>query len=57
MTENSEYIQIHCPNDLKGKPISGDPESPIQHLGNLTEILLKSLVHTFKIYTKDDWDF
>ena len=24
-TENSEYVQVHCPDDLKGTPISGGP--------------------------------
>ena len=26
-TENSEYIQVHFLDDLKGRPISGGPES------------------------------
>ena len=27
-TENSEDIQVQCPDDLKGRPISGCPENP-----------------------------
>ena len=34
-TENSYYIQVHCPNDFKGRPVSGGPESPTQRLRNL----------------------
>ena len=56
-TEHSEYIQVNCPDDLKGRPISGSLESPTQWWSNLTEILLKPLVPTLKTYIKDDWDF
>ena len=55
-TEDSEYIQVKCPDDLKGRPISGGPESPTQQLSNLLEILLKPLVPTLKTYVKDDRD-
>ena len=34
-TENSEYIQVHYPDNLKGRSISGHPESPAQRLNNL----------------------
>ena len=56
-TKDSEYIQVHCPDELKGRPISGGPESPTQRLSNLIEILLKPLVPTLKTYIKDDCDF
>ena len=58
-TENSEYIQVHCPDDFTGRPVSGGPESPTQRLCNLIEILLKPLVlvPTLNKYIKDDWDF
>ena len=49
-TENSEYIQVHRLSDLKGRPTSGGPESPIQRLSNLIEVLLKPLVPTLKTY-------
>ena len=39
--ENSEYIQVHCPNDLKRTAITGGPESPTQRLSEIIEILLK----------------
>ena len=55
--QNSGYVEIINPADLKGRPISGGPESPTQRLSNLVEILLKPLVPTLKTYVKDDWDF
>ena len=45
------------PDNLKGRLISGDPESPTQRLSNLIEILLKPQVSTLKICIKDDWEF
>ena len=62
-TENSEYIQVHCPDDFKGRPVSGGPDTvsggPTQRLRNLIETLLKPLVLvlTLNKYIKDDWDF
>ena len=56
-TEDSEYIHVHGPDDLKGRTISGGPESLTQRLSNLIEILLKPLVPSLKTYIKDDWDF
>ena len=56
-TKDSEYIQVHCPGDLKGRPISGGPESPTQRLSNLIEFLLKPVIAALKTYLKDDWGF
>ena len=56
-TDSAEYIQVQSPDDLKGTPISGGPESPTQRLSSLIEILLKPLVPTLKTYIKDDLDF
>ena len=56
-SEDSEYNQVHCPDDLKGRLIPGGLEIPTQRLSNLIEILLKPLVPTLKTYKKDDWDF
>ena len=44
-------------DDLKGRPTSGGPESPLQRLSNLIEISLKPLVSTLKTYIKDNYDF
>ena len=54
-TEDSEYIKVHYPDDLKERPISGGPESPTQRLTNLIEILLKPLVPTLETYVKADY--
>ena len=51
-TVNSEYIQIHCLDDLNGRPISGGSENPTQRLSSLIEILLKPLVPTLKTYKR-----
>ena len=51
-TEDSECIQVHCPDDLKGRPISGGRESLTHRLSNLIEILLKLLVPTLKTYKR-----
>ena len=56
-TEGSEHIQVHCPDNLKGRPISGGPEIPTRQLSNLNEILLKPLISTLKTYIKNDCDF
>ena len=56
-TKDSEYIQVHCPDELKGRPISGGPESSTQRLSNLIEFLLKPVIAALKTYLKDDWDF
>ena len=45
--------RVHCPDDLKERPISGGPERPTKRLSNLIEILLKPLVATLKTYIKD----
>ena len=46
--------RVNCPDDLKGRPISGGPERSTQRLSNLIEILLKPLVPTLKTYINDD---
>ena len=56
-TEDYEYIQVHCPDDLKGRPISAGPKSPAQRLSNLIEILLELLVPNLNTYIKDDRNF
>ena len=53
-SEDSEYIQVHYPDDLKGRSVSGGPEGPTQRSSNLIGILLKPLVPTLKTYIKDD---
>ena len=38
---NTEYIQVHCPNDLKRRAVTGGPERPTQRLSEIIKILLK----------------
>ena len=56
-TEDSEYIHVHCPDDLKGRPISAGPKCTTQKLSNLIEVLLEPLVPNLNTYIKDDWNF
>ena len=49
-TKNSEYIQVYCPKDLKGRLKSGGLESTAQLLSILIETLLKPLEPTLKAY-------
>ena len=55
-TKNSEYIQVYCPKDLKGRLKSGGFESTTQLLSILIETLLKPLEPTLRAYIKDNWD-
>ena len=52
-----KIVKEHLLPNLKGRPVSGGPESPTQRLSNLIKILLKPLVSTLKTCIKDDWDF
>ena len=52
-----KIVKEHLLPNLKGRPVSGGPESPTQRLSNLIKILLKPLVSTLKTCIKDDWAF
>lgn len=54
---NSSYLKMDPPNDLKARPIVAGPVSPTQRLSELLEKLLTPLVKYLKSYIKDDWDF
>ena len=45
------------PEDLKGRPIVGGPNSPTQGISGLLEKILTPIVPCLKTYIKDDWDF
>ena len=51
------YIQTEPPNNLKGRPIIADQNSPTQRLSSLLEKILTPLIPKLKSYIKDDWDF
>ena len=56
-SNESLYIEMEPPSDLKGRAIVGGPQSPTQHLSELLEKTLSPLVNHLKSYIKDDWDF
>ena len=45
------------PEDLKGEPIVGGPNSPTQGISGLLEKIFIPIVSCLKTYVKDDWDF
>ena len=51
------YIQTEPPNNLKGRPIIADQNSPTQRLSSLLEKILTPLIPKLKSYIKDEWDF
>ena len=56
-SSNEQYIQMPCPQNLKGRPIIAGPVAPTQRLSELMEKLLSPLVPLLKSYVKDDWNF
>ena len=55
--QNSEYIKLLAPEDLKFRPIVAGPSCPTHRLSNLIDILLKPLLKHVKSYVRDDIDF
>ena len=52
--QNSEYVEILEPDDLKLRPIVGGPVCPTRPLSNLLDILLKPFILHVKSYIKDN---
>ena len=50
-------LNTQPPEDLKGRPIVGGPNSPTQGVSGLLEKILTPIVSCFKTYVKDDCDF
>ena len=50
-------LNMQPPEDLKGRPIVGGPNSPTQGISGLLEKILTPIVSCLKTYVKDDWDF
>ena len=48
---------MQLPEDLKGRPIVGGPNSPTQGISSLLEKVLTPIVSCLKTYVKDDWEF
>ena len=51
------YIQTEPPNNLKGRPIIADQNSPTQRLSSLLEKILTPLIPKLKSYIKDNLGF
>ena len=45
------------PEDLKGIPTVGGPNSPTQGISGLLEKILRPTVSCLETYIRDDWDF
>ena len=54
---NDDYIEIYQPDDLKGRPIISDPESPTQRLSCIVQLVLKPIVPHLITCIKDGWEF
>ncbi|CAG2195900.1 unnamed protein product [Mytilus edulis] len=55
--QNSEYIELLTPNDLKFRPIVGGPSSVTQNLSHFIDIVLKPLCREVPSFIRDDLDF
>ena len=55
--QNSDYISIPNPSDLKFRPIVAGPVCPTSRLSHLIDILLKELPSQTNSYVRDDIDF
>ena len=55
--QNSQYIEILRPTDLKLRPIVAGPQSPTQRLSHFIDLLLKPLCPMIPSYIRDDMDF
>ncbi|KAJ8318533.1 hypothetical protein KUTeg_003624 [Tegillarca granosa] len=55
--QNSEYITILRPKDLKLRPIIAGPSCPKHWLSNFIDIILKPLSQYIPSYVRDDIDF
>ena len=55
--QNSEYIEILRPTDLKFRPIVGGPNSVSQRLSHFVDIILKPLCEKVPSFIRDDLDF
>ena len=56
-TQNSGYVEVPNPEDLKFRPIIAGPESPTNRLSNLTDELLQPFLEKVKSHVKDNIDF
>ena len=55
--QNSEYIKLRNPSDLKLRPIIAGPSCPTHRLSNFLDIILKPLCKYVPSYIRNDIDF
>ena len=55
--QNSEYISVISPVDLKFRPIVAGPVSPTSRLSHLVDCIIKSLPQHTKSFVRDDIHF
>ena len=55
--QNSEYVRLQPPSDLKMRPIVAGPSSPTHRLSNFLDLFLKPLCKHVPSYIRDDFDF
>ena len=55
--QNSEYVIIKAPEDLKFRPIVAGPVSPTSRLSHLIDCIIKNLPQHTKSYVRDDLHF
>ena len=51
---NNICLNMQPPEDLKGRPTVGGPNSPTQGISGLSEKILTPIVSCLKTYIKDD---
>ena len=57
LQQNSTYIKVQSPPDLKLRPIVAGPSSPTHRLSNFMDIILKPLCGHVPSFIRDDLDF
>lgn len=55
--QNSDYIIVKNPSDLKFRPIVAGPVSPTSRLSNVIDLILKQIPPQTNSYIRDDIDF
>ena len=57
LQQNSTYIKVQVPPDLKLRPIVAGPSSPTHRLSSFIDIVLKPLCEHVSSFIRDDLDF
>lgn len=55
--QNSAYIELKSPEDLKFRPIVAGPQCPTHRLSNFLDIILKPICQFVPSFIRDDLDF